>query len=138
MKSKLTKLRLLQWALIAVTLMFGWVAEIGRDLGSNDWTLRHWVVTGIALWIVLGGSRFRRRLLRRSLKALEQDSSNPKALKQWETGHIIGLAMAEAVGQWGLVVRMVLGGALWQASLFYVAGLFLLLLWTPRLPTTPA
>ena len=52
MKAKLTKLRLLQWALIAVALMFGWVVEIGRDPGSNDWTLRHWVVTSLALWIV--------------------------------------------------------------------------------------
>jgi hypothetical protein len=139
-KAKLTKLRLFQWALIAATLMFGWVAEIGRDPGSNDWTLRHWVVTGLALWIVWGGFRFRSRLLHRALKALEQDSSNPKALKQWETGHILGLAMAEAVAQWGLVVRMVLGGALWQASLFYAAGLFLLLLalWAPRMPTKPA
>ena len=138
MKPKLTKLRLIQWALVAVTPIFGWVAEIGRDPGSNDWTLRHWVVTGLALWTALGGFRLRRRMLRRSLQSLEKDSSNPKALKQWEAGHIIGLAMAEGVVQWGLVVRMVLGGALWQASLFYAVGLLLLLCWTPRMPTTPA
>jgi hypothetical protein len=137
MKAKLTKIRLIQWALIAVTPIFGWVAEIGRDPGSNDWTLRHWVVTGLALWTALGGFRLPRRVLRRSLQSLEKDSSNPK-VKQWEAGHIIGLAMAEGRFQWGLVVRMVLGGALWQASLFYAAGLLLLLLWTPRMPTTPA
>jgi hypothetical protein len=138
MKSELTKLRLIQWALIAVIPILGWVAELGRGPGSNDWTLRHWVVTGLALWTALGGFRVRRRVLRRSLQSLEKDSSNSKTLKQWEAGHIIGLAMAEGVVQWGLVVRMVLGGALWQASLFYAAGLFLLLLWTPRMPTTAA
>jgi hypothetical protein len=136
-KSKLTKLRLIQWALIAAIPIFGWVAEIGRDPGSNDWTLRHWVVVALALWVALGGFRFRRRLLDRSSQELAKDSSNPKALKHWEAGNVIGLAMAEAVVQWGLVVRMVLGGALWQASLFYGVGLLLLLRWTPRMPTTP-
>jgi len=38
----------------------------------------------------------------------------------------------------GLVVRMVFGGAFWQASLYYAAALFLLLLWTPRTPITSA
>ena len=134
-KAKLTKLRLIQWALIAVIPILGWVAEIGRNPGSNDWTLRYWVVTGLALWTALGGFRVRRRVIFRSSQALAKDSSNPKALRQWEVGHVIGLAMAEGVVQWGLVVRMVLGGALWQASLFYAAGLLLLLLWTPRMPT---
>ena len=59
-------------------------------------------------------------------------------LRQAEVGQIIGLAMAEGVVQWGLVVRMILGGALWQASSFYAAGLFLLLLWAPRTPITNA
>jgi hypothetical protein len=45
------------------------------------------------------------------------------------------MAFAENIVLWGLLVRMVLGGALWQASLFYLFGLALLLYWTPRLPT---
>jgi hypothetical protein len=121
-----------------VTLIFGCVAEIGRDSGSNDWTLWHWVMTGLALWTALGGFRLRRRMIRRSLQALAKDSSNAKVLKQWDAGHVIGLAMAKGVVQWGLVVRRVLGGALWQASLFYAAGLLLLLLWTPRMRAIPA
>jgi hypothetical protein len=135
MKSRLTKLQLIQWALIAAIPIFGWVAEIDRDPGNNDWTWRHGVVAGLALWVALEGFRFRRRLLDRSSQELAKDSSDPKALKHWEIGNIIGLAMAEAVVQWGLVVCMVLGGALWQASLFYAVGLVLLLLWTPRKPT---
>jgi hypothetical protein len=45
------------------------------------------------------------------------------------------MAFAESLALWGVVVRMVLGGALWQASLFYSVSLVLLLYWTPRLPT---
>jgi F0F1-type ATP synthase membrane subunit c/vacuolar-type H+-ATPase subunit K len=132
-KSKLRKLRLIQFTMIAAIPMFGWVAEsIGR--GSSDWTLWHWVMTGLALYAALAGLFFRRRLMDRSQEAFAKDASNPKALKQWEAGHLIGLASAEAVVVWGVAVRMVLGGALWQASLFYAAGLILLLLWTPRMP----
>jgi F0F1-type ATP synthase membrane subunit c/vacuolar-type H+-ATPase subunit K len=139
MKSKLRRLRLIQLAQIAVIPIFVSIAEIGREPGSSDWTLRHWLVMGLALWAALGGFRFRRRMIHRSEEALAEDASNPKALKQWEAGNVVVLAMAESIVLWGLVVRMVLGGALWQASLFYAAGLLLLLLWTPRMPiTTPA
>jgi hypothetical protein len=77
-------------------------------------------------------------MLARSQQALAKSASDPKALKQWESGHIIGMAFAENMVLWGLVVRMVLGGALWQALLFYTAGLILLLIWTPRLPISLA
>ena len=137
-ESKLRKVRLIQWALVAVVPICALVAEIGRSRGSNDWTWRHWLVAGLALWSVSGGFHLRHRLLHRSEQALAKDVSNPKSLKQWEVGQIIGLAMAEGVAWWGLVVCMVLGGAFWQASLFYVAGLFLLLLWTPRMPIRSA
>ena len=95
-------------------------------------------MAGLALYAALGGFFFRRTLMRRSEDALAKDATDPKALKQWETSQIIGMSMAEGVVVMGLVVRVVLGGTLWQASLFYAVGLLLLLLWTPRLPTKPA
>jgi hypothetical protein len=138
MKSELGKIRLIQAAFIVAILLFVRVAESVRGRGSNDWTLWHWVMTGLALYAAWVGFFFRRKLLRRSEEALTKDASNPKALKQWQAGHLMGFAFAEAIVLYGVVVRMVLGGALWQASLFYAAGLFLLLLWTPRMPiTTP-
>ena len=136
MKSKLRKVRLIQLGLTVAKPILGWVAEFDRAHGSNDWTLRHWLVTGLALWGASAGFRLRHRLITLSERLVAQDASNPKALKKWEAGNVIGLAVAESVAVWGLVVRMVLGGALWQASLFYAAGLFLLLLWTPRMPAT--
>jgi hypothetical protein len=63
--------------------------------------------------------------------------SNPadaKGIKQWEAGHIGRLATALSVVLWGFIIR-VPGGALWQASLFYLVGFSLLILWTPRLPS---
>jgi hypothetical protein len=137
MKSRLRKLRLIQLALIASIPIFGWIAEVAFFPGSNDWTLRHWSVAGLALLAAWAGLRLRYPLLSRSKQALAKDASNPKALRQWEAGNVIGMACAENVSMYGLVVRMGFGGTLWQASLFYAAGLVLLLLWTPRLSTEP-
>jgi F0F1-type ATP synthase membrane subunit c/vacuolar-type H+-ATPase subunit K len=138
MKSKLWKLRLFQVAHIMAVPFFGWIGESVRGHGSSAWTLWHWLMAGLALYAALGGFFFRRTLMRRSEDALAKDATDPKALKQWETSQIIGMSMAEGVVVMGLVVRVVLGGTLWQASLFYAVGLLLLLLWTPRLPTKPA
>jgi F0F1-type ATP synthase membrane subunit c/vacuolar-type H+-ATPase subunit K len=134
LKARLGKLRLFQFAIIASIPMFGRVAEFGRPPGSSSWTVRHWVVAGLALWAVSSGASIRGLLISRAEKALAKDASDPKALKQWESGQVLGLAFAESLALWGFVVRTVLGGALWQALLFYSAGFLLVLFWTPRLP----
>ena len=72
------------------------------------------------------------------METLANDAASSKGLKQWEAGNLIGLLMAAGVAGWGLVIRFVLRGAVWQAMLFYAAGIFLLLLWTPRLPMRPS
>ena len=109
-KANLRKLRLIQLGLIAALIIFACVAEIGRGHGNGDWISRHWLVAGLALWAASAGFRFRHRLLHRSGDALAKVASNPKALKQWEAGHVFSLVLAEGVALWGLVVRMVLGG----------------------------
>lgn len=138
MKSKLWKLRLLHSAYVLTIPLFGWIAETVSGRGSNGWTLWQWVMTCLTLWAVLGGFRIRRRLIGRAEEALAKDASNPKALRRWALGQFLGMVFAEAIVLYGVVVRMIIGGALWQASLFYVLGLVLMLLWTPRMPTTPA
>ena len=136
MKSKLGKLRLIQLAQLVAIPLFARVAESIRAPGNGNWTLWHWLTVGLALYAALVGFFFRRRLIHRSDEALAKDASDPKALKQWEVGHLIGMSMAEGIAIWGVVVRMVIGGTLWQASLFYATGVLLLLLWTPRMPIT--
>ena len=112
------------------------VAEAVCGRGSSDWTRYHWMVTGFAFYAAWVGFSFRPRLLRRAMETLATDPDSSKGLKQWKAGNGIALLMAAGVAGWGLVIRFVLHGALWQASLFYAAGIFLLLLWTPRLPMT--
>ena len=138
MESAFKKVRLIQWALLLVVPLLAWVAEIGRGSGSNDWTWRHWLAVGLCIWSVSGAFRLRSRLLRRSKEKLMNNAGDEKAAKQWEAGQVIGLAIAESVAFWGLVIRMVFHGALWQASIFYVMGVLLLLFWTPRMPSGTA
>lgn len=136
LKASASKLRLIQFAMVASVLLFARVAEMARQPGSNSWTIWHWAVAAISLLITFQGSYFRHRMLARAATSLAKDASDPKARKQWEAGQVVGMAFAENIALWGLVVRMVLGGAFWQASLFYSASLILLLYWTPRLPIT--
>jgi F0F1-type ATP synthase membrane subunit c/vacuolar-type H+-ATPase subunit K len=112
MKSRLSKLRLFHVAFIASVPLYIRFAENIRHHSSSNWTSWHWVVTGLALCTALGGFRLRRRIIGHSEVALAKDVSNPKALKQWEAGQIIGLAFAEAIVLWGVLLRVVLGGAL--------------------------
>lgn len=135
MRSSLGKLRFFQSVMIAAIPLFGWVAESGSSHKSDHWTPWHWVATAVALYSVVGGFLVRRRLIHRSEVTMANDVLNPKVLKQWEAGNLVGMAMAESIAIWGVVLRMVFGGALWQAALFYATALFLLLLWTPRIPT---
>lgn len=138
MESIFKKVRLIQWALLLAIPLFAWVAEIVRANGSSDWTWRHWLAAGLCVWSVSGAFRLRSRMLRQSKEKLMRNTSDPKAAKQWEAGQVISLAMAESVAYWGLVIRVVFHGALWQASIFYVMGALLLLLWTPRMPSETA
>ena len=115
MESAFRKVRLIQWALLLAIPLFAWVAEIGRSNGSSDWTWRHWLAISLCVWSVSGAFRLRRRMLRQSKEKLMRNTADAKAAKQWEAGQVISLAMAEGVAYWGLVIRMVFHGALWQA-----------------------
>src|ERR1700758_476586 len=89
MESAFRKVRLIQWALLLAIPLFAWVAEIGRGRGSSDWTWRHWLAIGLAIWSVSGGFRLRGRLLRSSKEKLMNDAADAKAGKQWEAGQLI-------------------------------------------------
>src|SRR5260370_17881299 len=106
----LRNLRMLQWGLMAALLLFAGVAEMVCVPGNDDWNLKHWLITGMALWGVLGAFRLRRKLLNRSRQALTKDASDLKWLEQWEVGHVFSLTLAGGVATWGLLVRFVLVG----------------------------
>jgi len=134
--SELRRMRLIHAAFVLAMPLLVWITQSVCGYGRSNWTLWHWVMAGLALWAVFGGFQIRGRAIHRSEEALARDASDPKALRRWQAGQIIGMAFGETIVLYGVVVRMVLRGTLWQAMPFYAVGLFLLLLWTPRMPTT--
>ncbi len=131
---RLKQLRLIQIGLIVVISIFAWVAEIGRGPGGGEWTWRQWLVAGLALWSISSGITLRRRISKRSAELSSQSQRGEKVIRLWRSGQLMNLWIAASVALWGLVVRMALRGALWQAAVFYASGFFLLLLWTPQRP----
>lgn len=134
MRSALKKLWVVHAAYVMAVLLFAFIAESVCPPGRSDWTTWHWVITGFALYGVVIGFLYGKKLLHRTEDSLEKDGANSRTLKRWQAAHFVGMAGAESVAIWGVVDRMVLGGTFWQASLFYATGLFVLLLWTPRMP----
>lgn len=134
MRSALKKLWVIHAAYVVAVLLFAFIAESVSGPGRSNWTTWHSVITGFALYGVVIGFVYRKKLLRRTEESLEKDGANPRTLKRWQAAHFVGMAGAESIAIWGGVDRMVLGGTFWQASLFYATGLVALLFWTPRMP----
>ena len=128
----LKQLRLIQIGLIIATIAFAMIAEIGRGPGSKTWTGRDWIVAALSLWLISTGFTVRRRIGKRVAKLSVQQRSDEKIIRMQRAGQLFRLGIAQSVASWGMVLRMVFHGTLWQASIFYAVGLFLLLLWTPR------
>jgi hypothetical protein len=84
MESAFKKVLLIRWALLLAIPHLAWVAEIGRNRGSSDWTWRHWLVMGLCIWSVSAALRLRSRLLRQSKEKLMSNVADAKAAKKWE------------------------------------------------------
>src|SRR6266576_6977246 len=93
----LAKLRLIQAAFVVAMPLFVCITQSVCGHGCGDWTVWHWVMTGLALYAASGGFFFRRRLMRRSEEALRKDPANPKSLKKWQAAQIIGMPFAETI-----------------------------------------
>ena len=104
----LQKLRLIHLVFIVSIPLCAWVAQSSCPSNSSDWTLWHWVITGLAVYSAFVGFFYRRKLMRSSEAALRGDASNSKALKQWQAAQIVSMAAAEAIAFYGVVFQMVL------------------------------
>jgi hypothetical protein len=78
-ESKVKVMRLIQSGLIASIPIFALVAEVGRGHGSGRWTSLHWLMSGLAVWCIAIGFRYRRRWVSDSQQVLANDASNSKA-----------------------------------------------------------
>ncbi len=75
--------------------------------------------------------KLRRQLLFASAAALASQPENVELLKRWRAGNIMSFAFAESIMLFGVLLKLL--GAAWNVvGIFFVGGLILILLWTPR------
>jgi len=78
------------------------------------------------------GFFLRARNVTASAEKLCTSPQDTVALRTWRSGQIISFTLAESVALFGFVLKFL--GASWNvAGIFFVAGILLLLAWTPKL-----
>lgn len=83
-----------------------------------------------AIWSVVVGFTFQRKLSRISKPRRVGSKSTP--FTRWKAGHIMRLASATSVGNWGLAMYY-FHGPLWLVDTLLVVALGLLMAWKPGL-----
>ena len=79
---------------------------------------------------------FRRRVVQPAAERLGGNPEDSIAAGRWRSGVLVSLAFCESVVLFGLALRFI--GAGWNVcGVFYAAGIFFLLAWTPKLALLP-
>jgi hypothetical protein len=97
-------------------------------------TLFH-ALSFISISIVGATVVVRRTLVLPSEALLKEKSDDSVTVARWRTGYLFLYAMCEMLGLFGLILRM-LGFTLGNVWGFYLGGVLLLLLYSPRAPGT--
>jgi len=83
------------------------------------------------------GATLRKRFLDGAAESLRKDSQDAKGLRLWRTGNILSFAFAESTMLLGVALKFL--GARWKVSgMFFALGLFLMILWMPKLEIYPS
>jgi hypothetical protein len=135
-KAKLGRLRLVHVLHLVAVPILVWVANMVPSACSDEWSPWHWVIASFALYSVSAGFFFRQRLMHSVEGTLQKGAFDAKAVKQWQAAQHFGITAAITPALCGWFLQMFLCSTVEQAAPFYAASLLLLLLWTPRIPTT--
>ena len=136
MEAAVRAIRRIQIALLLTVVLY---AVIGEMLSRNrhrlaPTTLFH-VFSLISISLVGATVVVRRTLIVPSEAALEQKQDS-LAFSRWRTGYIALYALCEMLGLFGLVLRLA-GFTLANVWGFYLGGIVLLLLYSPRAVRLP-
>jgi hypothetical protein len=86
----------------------------------------------LSLLVVGTGFFLRGRMVVETAARLSINPQDATSLKQWRSGQIVSFAFAESVVLYGFVLKFL--GASWNiAGVFFIAGILLLVAWTPKL-----
>ncbi len=133
MDQRLQVLRVVHAALLFACLLYVAVGELAGPKEPSDVKLLLIVIGFVAVTDVGIAMFLRSQFVGGAEEVLRRSPEDATALQRWTSGHMIALAMCEAVGIFGLVLRL-LGATLIQVLPFYGACVLLMLMWTPRRP----
>jgi len=130
----LKQLRLIQAGIVLFLFISITLGELAPKRSVPPWSFSHSLIAALGLVCLLEAFNFRYRFLPAAAAKLARNVTDATALRRWRAWQLMCIAMAASSAFYGIVIRTALHGPLWQALLFYVPGICLLLIWTPRLP----
>jgi hypothetical protein len=134
MGSALRLVRLIQIAMLLCIALYAVTGErIARTPLQNPANTLFHALSFISISVVGATAVVRRTLVLPSEAQLKERSDDGLAWARWRTGYLFLYGLCELLGLFGLVLRMD-GFALVNVWGFYVGGILLLLLYSPREP----
>jgi hypothetical protein len=124
--------RILHLAFVVTWFLFVLVVVLVKPAVQPMQPLLPFLFALAAFGSVSLGFVLRKARIDRPLEVLRNAPDDPQALILWRSGNLTLFVLAETVTLMGLVLKFL--GATWAvAGVFFFAGLFLTLLWTPRM-----
>lgn len=136
MEGAVRVIRQIQIAMLVTVALYAVGGEmLSRNLHRLAPTTLFHVFSLISISLVGATVVVRRTLILPSEAALEEKQDN-LAFSRWRTGYIVLYALCEMLGLFGLVLRLA-GFTLANVWGFYLGGIVLLLLYSPRALRSP-
>ena len=130
MEQSIRMLAILRYVLLGSILLYIAVGEtLGRMVAPNMmvfYALTFAAITTVGAMLVI-----RKTIVAPAEAVLRLQPDDAASTIRWRTGCIVTYALSEAVALFGLMLRIT-GFALSQVAVFYIAGILLLLFFSPR------
>jgi len=128
--------RQIQIALLVSIALYAAAGErLARTVSHDPANALFHALSLISISLVGATVVMRRTLVLPAEAALKERSDDSLAVARWRTGYLFMYALCELLGLFGLVLRM-LGFTLANVWGFFLGGVVLLLLYSPRTPRT--
>ena len=132
MEAALRTVRLIQIAMLVSVVAYVVVGEVTKLSVTPNHTILY-ALSVLSISVVGAILVVRRTLVIQSEMQLREKPGDLGIMNRWKAGHIVTYALCEALGLFGLVLRL-LGFPLSQVWPYYAGAGALLLLFSPRAP----
>ncbi len=131
------ELRLLHFAFLLTWSLFILCIQMVKPQARTVQPLIFYALAIVVITDIAVGVALRKKRVDAPMEVLRREPENGGALAQWRAGNIFSFAQAETVTLFGVALKFL--GANWSvAGIFFLLGLVLMLLWTPRLDVVGA